>query len=172
MPQRCKILKTTALGMVLSYKLVVILWHKHFTSRHSNVFNPINIIMNCGAHSSTVCSDCATNQLRFDSRCCCYIFYSYKQAGCTIAWGLTQLFKNEYQEYFLECKHGEYVRLTTWPPSCSKCMEIWEPQPPGTLSGLQEASTETAVTLLLSQTVHMWIWASLTLHVSTSAYCI
>jgi len=25
------------------------------------------------------------------------------------------------------------VRLTTSPPSCAECHEIWEPKPPGTL---------------------------------------
>jgi hypothetical protein len=41
--------------------------------------------------------------------------------------------RNEYQEYFLEGKGGQYVGLTTLPPSCAHCLEIWVPQPPGTL---------------------------------------
>jgi len=28
---------------------------------------------------------------------------------------------------------GRCMRLTTSPPSCAKCHEIWEPKPPGTL---------------------------------------
>jgi len=28
---------------------------------------------------------------------------------------------------------GRCVRLTTLPPSCADCLEIWEPQTPGTL---------------------------------------
>ena len=40
--------------------------------------------------------------------------------------------RNEYQEYFLEGKGGRCVGLTTLPPSCADCLEIWEPQPPGT----------------------------------------
>jgi len=31
-------------------------------------------------------------------------------------------------------KGGQCVGLTTLPPSCSDCLEIWEPQPPGTLT--------------------------------------
>jgi len=34
-----------------------------------------------------------------------------------------------------EC--GRCVRLTTLPPSCADCLEIWEPQPPGTLKFIQ-----------------------------------
>jgi len=41
--------------------------------------------------------------------------------------------RNEYQEYFLGGKGGRCVGLTTLTPSCAKCLEIWEPQPPGSL---------------------------------------
>jgi hypothetical protein len=37
-----------------------------------------------------------------------------------------------YQEYFLGGKCGRCVGLTTLPPSCADCLEIWEPQLPGT----------------------------------------
>jgi len=30
-------------------------------------------------------------------------------------------------------KGDRCVGLTTLPPSCADCLEIWEPQPPGTL---------------------------------------
>ena len=40
--------------------------------------------------------------------------------------------RNEYQEYFLGGKGGRCVGLTTLSPSCADCLEIWEPQPPGT----------------------------------------
>jgi hypothetical protein len=41
--------------------------------------------------------------------------------------------RNEYQEYFLGSKGGRCVGLTTLPPSCANCLEIWDPQPPETL---------------------------------------
>jgi len=41
--------------------------------------------------------------------------------------------RNEYQEYCLGGKGGRCVGLTTLPPSGADCLEIWEPQPPGTL---------------------------------------
>jgi len=41
--------------------------------------------------------------------------------------------EDEYQEYFLGGKCGRCVGLTTLPPSCADCLEIWEPQTPGTL---------------------------------------
>ena len=40
---------------------------------------------------------------------------------------------NKYQEYLLKGKGGRCVGLTTLPPSCADCLEIWEPQTPGTL---------------------------------------
>jgi len=33
-------------------------------------------------------------------------------------------------------KGGRCVRLTTLPPSCADCLEIWEPQHPGNSQGL------------------------------------
>jgi hypothetical protein len=48
--------------------------------------------------------------------------------------GVDLVFKrNEYQEYFLGGKGGRCGGLTTLPPSCADCLEIWEPQTPGTL---------------------------------------
>jgi len=41
--------------------------------------------------------------------------------------------RNEYQAYFLRGKPGRCVGLKTLPPSCADCLEIWEPQPLGTL---------------------------------------
>jgi hypothetical protein len=41
--------------------------------------------------------------------------------------------RNEYQEYFLGGKCGRCVILTTLPFSWDHCLEIWEPQSPGTL---------------------------------------
>jgi len=41
--------------------------------------------------------------------------------------------RNEYQEYFLWGKGSRYVGLITLLPSCADCLEIWEPQTPGTL---------------------------------------
>jgi len=40
--------------------------------------------------------------------------------------------RNEYQAYFLGGKGSWCVGLTTLPPSCADCLEIWEPHPPGT----------------------------------------
>jgi len=41
--------------------------------------------------------------------------------------------RNEYQQYFLGDKGGRCVGLTTLPPSCTDCLDIWESQPPGNL---------------------------------------
>jgi hypothetical protein len=42
--------------------------------------------------------------------------------------------RKEYREYFLGSEGGRCVGLTTLPPSCTDCLEFWEPQPPGTLT--------------------------------------
>ena len=50
-----------------------------------------------------------------------------------MALGLTQPV-TEMSARNISCgKVGQYVDLTTLPPSCADCLEIWEPQPPGTL---------------------------------------
>jgi hypothetical protein len=36
--------------------------------------------------------------------------------------------RNEYYSYFLVGKGGRCLQLTTLPPSCANCHEIWEPQ--------------------------------------------
>jgi hypothetical protein len=70
----------------------------------------------------------------FDSRWCHWNFsltYSFRpqyDPGVDSASN-----RNEYQEYFLGCKGGWCVGLTTLPPSSTNCLEIWEPQLLGTL---------------------------------------
>ena len=55
-------------------------------------------------------------------------------------WGDSASNRTEYQEYFLGGKGSWYIGLPTLPPSCTDCIEIWEPQTPGKLTacpGLQ-----------------------------------
>jgi hypothetical protein len=70
----------------------------------------------------------------FDSRCCHWNF--------SLTWSFwpqhgpgadTASNRSEYQEYFLRGKDGRCVGLTTLPPSCADCLEIWERQTPETL---------------------------------------
>jgi len=57
-----------------------------------------------------------------------YAANAYKILSISVALGSAQpLNRNEYQEYFLEGGG-----LTNLPPSCAKCLEIWEAQPAGT----------------------------------------
>jgi len=48
--------------------------------------------------------------------------------------------RNEYQEYFLGGKGGRCVGMTTLPPSCADCLEIWDPQPSGSLRPVQSCN--------------------------------
>jgi len=52
----------------------------------------------------------------------------------TMALGLTQpLTEMSTRNISWGGKDGRCVGLTTLPPSCADCLEIWEPQTPGTL---------------------------------------
>jgi len=77
MQQECKTLKTTIFGMAHSRRLVVVC----FTSRHSTVFNPVNVIMNCGVHSGAVRADCGINQLRVQFQMVSIKYFTDKQAA-------------------------------------------------------------------------------------------
>lgn len=38
--------------------------------------------------------------------------------------------RNEYQDYYVGGgRGGQLEGLTTLPPSCGDCLEVWEPQP-------------------------------------------
>ena len=62
------------------------------------------------------------------------IFHRHNPSGRTMALGSTQPLRElSTRNISWEGKGGLCVRLTTLPPSCADCLEIWEPQPPGTL---------------------------------------
>ena len=50
-----------------------------------------------------------------------------------MALGLTQPLTEMSTRNISWGKRGRRVGLTTLLPSCADCLEIWEPQPPGTL---------------------------------------
>jgi hypothetical protein len=60
-------------------------------------------------------------------------FYSHNPSGRTMALGLTHPLTEVSTKNVLRCKGGRCVVLTTLPPSCVFCPDIWEPQPAGTL---------------------------------------
>jgi len=47
-------------------------------------------------------------------------------------WGWLSLQQKWVPGIFPGCKGGRCVGLTTLPPSCADCLDIWESQPPGT----------------------------------------
>jgi len=61
------------------------------------------------------------------------IFYWHNPSGCTMFLGSTQpLTEMSIRNIFLG-KGRRCVGLITLPHSCADCLEIWEPQPPGSL---------------------------------------
>ena len=77
------------------------------------------------------------------------IFHWHNPSGRTVALGCN---RNECQEYFLGSKSGRCVRLTTLPPSCADCLEIWEPQPPGILGACPGRKWDCFTFILLTPT--------------------
>jgi len=70
----------------------------------------------------------------FDSRWCQWnisLTYSFRPHYGPVVDSASN--RNEYQEYFLRGKGGRCVGMTILPLSCADCLEIWEPQLPGTL---------------------------------------
>jgi hypothetical protein len=66
------------------------------------------------------------------------IFQLHNPSGCTMALGLTQpLTEMSTRNNSWGDKGGQCDWLTTIPTSCSECLEIWEPQTPGTLRACQ-----------------------------------
>jgi len=66
------------------------------------------------------------------------IFHRHNPSGRTVAMGLTQPLTEMSTRNILWLggrggTGGRSVGLTTLPPSCADCLEIYEPQPPGTL---------------------------------------
>jgi hypothetical protein len=55
------------------------------------------------------------------------IFHGHNPSGHTLAIALTQPLTE------INTRNICCVELTTLPPSCADCLEIWEPQPQGTL---------------------------------------
>ena len=58
------------------------------------------------------------------------IFRWHNPSGRTMAMGWTQAAT---EMRTINSKGGWCLELTNVPPSCADCLEIWEPQPPGTL---------------------------------------
>ena len=61
------------------------------------------------------------------------IFNLLNPSDRTLALGLTQSLTEMSTRNISWGKGGRCVGLTTLPPLCADCLEIWEPQAPGTL---------------------------------------
>jgi len=61
------------------------------------------------------------------------IFHWHNPSGDTMALGLTHPLKGMSIRAISWSKGGRFVGLKTLSHSCADCLQIWEPQPPGTL---------------------------------------
>jgi hypothetical protein len=64
--------------------------------------------------------------------------------------------RNEYYGYLLGGKGGWCIGLTTLPPSCDDHLEIWEPQPPGTVRACPGLCRDCFTFLLVFQFLVLW----------------
>jgi hypothetical protein len=64
-------------------------------------------------------------------------FHWHNPSGRTMAQGSTQPLTEMSTRIFLGGKGGRCVGLTTLSHSCADCLNIWEPQPSGTLRACQ-----------------------------------
>jgi len=71
-----------------------------------------------------------------------------------MALGLTQSLTEKSTRNISWGKGGRCVELTTLPPSCVDHLEIWEPQPPGTLRVPVQAFTGIALPSLYTMAAH------------------
>jgi len=62
------------------------------------------------------------------------IFHWHNPSSCTVTlWLIQPLTEMSTRNISWGGKGSWYIQLTTLPPSCANYLEIWEPQPPGTL---------------------------------------
>jgi hypothetical protein len=78
-----------------------------------------------------------------------------------------------YQKYFLGGKGCRCVGLINLPPSCTECLEMWEPQPPGSLCACpdlyRDCFTFTFFTFTFAIMEQRYIWPKLRL--GDVSYC-
>ena len=65
--------------------------------------------------------------------CVCIYIYIYIQSDQKVSVHLTITVHRQVHRDFLITLYIYIHTYTTLPPSCADCLEIWEPQPPGTL---------------------------------------
>jgi hypothetical protein len=88
------------------------------------------------------------------------IFHWHNPSIHTLALGLTRPL-TEMNNWNISWggKDSRCIRLTTLPPSCAECLEIWEPQPPGTLRACNGIALPFTYTLLYQPCCY-FLWTS------------
>ena len=119
--------------------MCVCVWARAHTHTHIGLYNYNNrnyrsVILRCFPYQGTDCWGSALwagrLQILFSMVLLEYFTDIILPAGLGSAYGSNT---NEYRKYFLECKGGRCVRLTTLPISCADCLDIWETQIAGNL---------------------------------------
>jgi len=113
-------------------------WHIR-TTLHHNFYDKYHSIpyINGGNQWRSWLKHCAKSRKVAGSipNCVTGIFHWHKPSGRTMALGLSQpLTEMSTSNVSWGSKGSRYVGLKTLPPSCADCLEMWEPETPGTLT--------------------------------------
>ena len=100
-------------------------------SRHKQIYR--SICLKCGSRWRSRLRHCAGNQKGVHSIAGCVtgMFRWHNPSGRTVALESIQSLTERVPGIFNGVKGGRCLGLTTLPPSCVECSEIWEPQLPG-----------------------------------------
>ena len=86
------------------------------------------------------------------------VFHWHYPSSCAMALGLTQPLTEMSNRNISWGKGGRCLGLTTLPPSCADCFEIWEPQPPGNLRACPGCNGIVYILLVIMLYILRWIF--------------
>jgi hypothetical protein len=97
-------------------------------------------------------------------------FNGHNPSGRTMTLGSTQPLMKMSTRNVSWGKDSRCVGLTTLPPSCANCLEIWKPQPPGTLWACPGCCIFILLFVILNYTLTIACYAKIYVTCCATAY--